>query len=196
MYTLARSVSSRRQLFSESAASWAASVMKVTFNTGGRLFPGCFAKRCTRCTCMGSIPSVVASWRTKMVSPRFRSMRVFDSSKGAPSTTTERLWSSASLFAVCRLSMCRHTSFAIPDGDGEGCVVCNGSRCDCSICLTTALAVVSANDGFCRLVVMSVSGSVVAPTTLDVRMSSLRSIDRMVKLMSSCRMGEGFATHG
>ena len=68
MYMLARSVSSRRQLFSESAASWAASVMKVTFNTGGRLFPGCFAKRCTRCTCMGSIPSVVASWRTKMVS--------------------------------------------------------------------------------------------------------------------------------
>ena len=107
--------------------------MKVTFNTGDRSFPGCFAKRCTRCSCMGSIPSVVASWRTKMVLPRFRSMRVFDSSKGAPST----MWSSASLFAVCRLSMCRHTSFAIPDGDGEGCAVCSGtsSRLDCSICL-------------------------------------------------------------
>ena len=78
-------------------------------------------------------------------------MRVFDLSKGAPSTMTERLWSSASLFAVCRLSMCRHTSFEIPDGDGEGCVVCSGSRLDCSICLPTALAVVSSNDGFCRL---------------------------------------------
>ena len=120
-------------------ASWAGSVMKVTFNTGGRSFPGCFAKRCTRCTCMGSMPSVKARWRTKVVSTRFRSMRVFDSSKGAPSTMTERLWSSALLFSVCRLSMCRHTSFAIPDGEGEGCVVCSGSRFDCYICLTTAL---------------------------------------------------------
>ena len=68
---------------------------------------------------------------------------------------TERLWSSASLFSVCRLSMCHHTSFAIPGGDGEGCVVCSGSPLDCSICLTTALAAVSANDGFCWLVVMS-----------------------------------------
>ena len=105
---------------------------------------------------------------------------------------TERLWSSASLVSVCRLSMCRH----IPDGEGDGSVVCCGSRCDCSIWLTTALAVVSANDGFCRLVVVSVFVSVVAPTTLDVRMSSLCSIDRMVIVMSSCRMGEeGFETH-
>ena len=134
MYTLARSVSSRRQLFSESAASWAASVMKVTFNTGGHSFPGCFARRCTRCTCMGSIPSVVASWRTKMVSPRFRSMRVFDSSKGAPSTMTERLWSSASLFAVCRLSMFRQTMasvgwlLSVPDLQRSRCSICYGPR--------------------------------------------------------------------
>ena len=87
--------------------------------------------------------------------------------------------------------MCRRTSFAIPDGDGEGCVVCNGSQLDCSICLTTAF--VSANDGFSWLL-MSVS-SVVAPTTLHVSISSLCSMDRMVILMSSCRMGEGFETH-
>ena len=173
---MARSVSSRRQLFSESAASWAASVIKVTFNTGGRSFPGCFAKRCTRCTCIGSMPSVEARWRTKVVSTRFHSMRVFDSSKGAPSTMTERLWSSASLVSVCRFSMCRHTSFAIPGGEGDGCVVCCGSRCDCSICLTTALAVVSANDGFCRLVVVSVFVSVVAPTTCKGGQVYVRSI--------------------
>ena len=88
--------------------------------------------------------------------------------------------------------MCRHTSFAIPNGNGEGCVVCNGSRLDCSICLTTAF--VSANDGFCRLV-MPVFGSFVAQTTLHVSRSSLCLVDRMVILMSSCRMGEGFEMH-
>ena len=87
--------------------------------------------------------------------------------------------------------MCHRTSFAILDGDGEGCVVCNGSRLDCTICPTTAF--VLANNGFCWLV-MSVS-SVVAPTTLHVSMSSLCVMDRMVILMSSCRMGEGFEMH-
>ena len=86
--------------------------------------------------------------------------------------------------------MCRHTLFAIPDGEGDGCVVCSDSRFDCSICPTTAFTVVSANDAFCRLVVVPVFGSVVAPTKLHVSMSSLCSMDHMVMVMSSCRMGE------
>ena len=44
---------------------------------------------------------------------------------------------------------------------------------------------------FCQLVVVPVFGSVVASTTLHLSMSSLCSMDRMVIVMSSCRMGKG-----
>ena len=52
--------------------------------------------------------------------------------------------------------MCRHTSFAIPDGEGDGCVVCSGSRFDCSICCFGCCASVriscGTNDATCKYV--------------------------------------------
>ena len=72
-------------------------------------------------------------------------------------------------------------------------LVGGGGKFDCSICLTTALAVVSASDGSWRLI-WSVFGSEMEPITLHVSISSLSSIERIVSFMSACTVGVGLTT--